>query len=356
MVRDRITAAAGVAAVALVLCLAYVWFSHAPAPAPAPAPLHCPEQAVVHRGAASQPAWSHETPSKSSSETVTPETDGQDATLRSRYEHLERLYLDTLRDTLTGVAFRTTERSVGFHTGALDYTKHLQPFNLEARNGGLDWPFIALTMVGTKRLTNVEWAIRHAVASGAQGDFVECGVWRGGSSVFARAVLNVIGERNRLVWLVDSFAGLPKARTGNDVDHWSELSYVSVDYDTVRANLAAFGMLDENTVRFVKGFFVDSLPTAPIDRIAVLRMDGDMYESTMDELFNLYNKVSVGGVIIIDDYAIDVCRRAIQDFFSWHGMTEKIVQIDTVGAYWIKERDVTIQMARYASLKTSTRT
>ncbi len=80
-----------------------------------------------------------------------------------------------------------------------------------------------------------------------------------------------------------------------------------------------------------------------------------MYESTMDQLFNLYAKISVGGVIIVDDYNIDVCVRAIHDFRKWHNITDEIRKIpdDYSGIYWIKKRMVQVQMDRYKPLLVS---
>jgi hypothetical protein len=123
----------------------------------------------------------------------------------------------------------------------------------------------------------------------------------------------------------------------------------------VQTNFRAFFLLDDQ-VHFCKGYFVDALPRCNVSQIAVLRMDGDMYESTMDQLFNLYTKVPVGGVIIIDDYAIPVCSKAIHDFRNWHGITEEIQSIpgDRFGRYWIKKKMVEVQMDRYKPLLVST--
>jgi O-methyltransferase len=118
---------------------------------------------------------------------------------------------------------------------------------------------------------------------------------------------------------------------------WHLVDSLAVSLDTVKSNFAKFGMLDDH-VRFLKGWFKDTLATAPIKEIAMLRLDGDMYESTMDALNPLYSKVSAGGFIIVDDYGLpeDCCRRAIHDFRDTHGVTEPIIDIDGWGAYWQK--------------------
>lgn len=125
--------------------------------------------------------------------------------------------------------------------------------------------------------------------------------------------------------------------------------------EEVQTNFHSFGLLDDH-VHFCKGYFVDSLPRCNISKIAVLRMDGDMYESTLDQLFNLYGKVQVGGVIIVDDYNIEACVRALNDFRNWHGITESIQRIpgDRSGSYWIKKKSVELKMDRYKLFIVST--
>ena len=93
----------------------------------------------------------------------------------------------------------------------------------------------------------------------------------------------------------------------------------------------------DDQVCFLKGWFKDTLPTAPIEKLAILRLDGDMYESTMDGLRSLYHKLSPGGFLIVDDYgAVDACREAVCDFRNEHGIDDEIVKIDWGGVYWQK--------------------
>ncbi|CAF1019918.1 unnamed protein product [Rotaria sordida] len=262
---------------------------------------------------------------------------------------LVRAYLDVVRDTVCGLALRTREHTFG-------YDNQIHPMDINQRIKGLDWPLIGVTMIGQKRLINIEWALRFVIANEVSGDFIECGVWRGGSSIFARAVLKALNNKDKHVWLADSFQGLPKARTKNDNDNWSKMEYLKVSLEEVQENFRSFNLLD-NHVHFCKGYFVDSLPRCNISQIAVLRMDGDMYESTMDQLFNLYSKLQLGGVIIIDDYAIPECKRAIHDFRSWHNITDKIQLIpgDQIGRYWIKGQNIEVQRNRYIPLISSTK-
>jgi len=210
------------------------------------------------------------------------------------------------------------------------------------REFGLDWPEHAETMAGLRRLDNVRTLVEDVLERGVPGDLIETGVWRGGTTIFMRALLAAHDDPDRVVWVADSFQGLPKpdaatypADEGLDYTGHAQLS---VGAQHVRANFARYGLLDER-VRLLQGWFKDTLPDAPIDRLAVMRLDGDLYESTMDALEPLYPKLSVGGYCIIDDYgALDACRRAVDDYRAAHGITEPIVPIDWTGAYWKRER------------------
>src|SRR5262249_48778679 len=140
---------------------------------------------------------------------------------------------------------------------------------------------------------------------GVPGDFIETGVWRGGACIFARAVLRAYGDPERKVWVADSFEGLPKPDAAKyPADRGSRLyrqAHLAVSLEEVTANFARYNMLDDRVV-FLRGWFRDTLPTAPIEKLAVLRLDGDLYESTMEALSHLYDRVSVGGYVIVDDY------------------------------------------------------
>ncbi|HXP61270.1 MAG TPA: TylF/MycF family methyltransferase, partial [Dongiaceae bacterium] len=209
------------------------------------------------------------------------------------------------------------------------------------RQGGA-WPRMAHTMIGLKRLNNLQFSVEDVIARGVPGDLIETGVWRGGACIFMRAILKAHGVLDRTVWVADSFEGLPRpsadkypADAGLRM-HTAKALAVSVE--EVKANFKEYGLLDEQ-VRFLKGWFRDSLPTAPIKHLAVLRLDGDMYESTMDALVNLYPRLSTGGYLIVDDYgAVPGCRQAVEDFRLEHGITEPLREIDWTGSYWQRTR------------------
>jgi hypothetical protein len=204
---------------------------------------------------------------------------------------------------------------------------------------GDDWPLLGYTMIGEKRLDNIFQCIQDVEMDQVPGDFMECGVWRGGASIFAKGVFRALGVRRRRVWLADSFEGMPRLVEESDkvdADH-SLFNELSVSLEHVRENFQRFGLLDED-VLFIKGWFSDTLPTAPIDHLAVLRLDADHYTSTMDALNALYDKVSPGGYIIVDDYKTFVgCRNAITEFRSRHGVKEVIKDIDSQGVYWRRD-------------------
>ena len=209
------------------------------------------------------------------------------------------------------------------------------------REQGLDWPATAETMIGLQRLDNLQRCVETVLADAVPGDLIETGVWRGGASIFMRAVLAAHQVTDRTVWVADSFRGLPEPDVVRyPVDAGSRLSTdaeLAISADEVRANFAKYRMLDDQ-VRFLEGWFADTLPDAPIDRLAVVRLDGDMYGSTWDAVTVLYPKLSPGGYLIVDDYhTVEGCRRAISDYRDREGITERIEEIDGSAVYWRKQ-------------------
>lgn len=209
----------------------------------------------------------------------------------------------------------------------------------EARQGGEIWPGYADTMIGMKRLGNVEHCVRSVLADDIPGDLIETGVWRGGSCIFMRGLLESLGDETRKVFVADSFEGLPPPEPekypldAGDTLH--QYDVLAVSEGEVRHNFARYGLLDDRVV-FIKGFFADTLKDAPIDRLSILRLDGDMYSSTMDVLDALYDKLSPGGYCIVDDYGLSTCERAITDFRAARNITDEMVTIDRFGTYWRK--------------------
>ena len=113
---------------------------------------------------------------------------------------------------------------------------------------------------------------------------------------------------------------------------------LAVSIEQVQENFEQYDLLDDQ-VRFLPGWFSDTLPSAPIDTFAVLRLDGDMYSSTMDALEALYDRLAPGGFVIVDDYgAVPACAEAVHDFRARRGIAEPIEQIDWAGSFWRKDR------------------
>ena len=210
------------------------------------------------------------------------------------------------------------------------------------REQGHDWPSEADTMIGLKRLDNLHECIINVLRDGVPGDLIETGVWRGGATIFMRGALKAYGETSRTVWVADSFQGVARpnaeqypADYGDTLWTYSELA---VSLETVKANFTKYGLLDDQ-VKFLPGWFRDTLPGAPIHRLAVMRLDGDLYESTMDSLSLLYPKLAVGGYTIIDDYgSMPPCRRAVDEFRLAHGISEELQAVDFDAVYWRRTR------------------
>lgn len=247
----------------------------------------------------------------------------------SHVERLAELYLDLMERVLLGVIHE--DPPIDPWSGGI--------FDPALRAKGRDWPAKAHTMIGFERLRNVRELMSHALGDRVPGDFVETGAWRGGACIYMRAVLKVFGIVDRRIWVADSFAGLPMpdaqrypAQDLGDLHH--TFKELAVSLETVQDNFRKYDLLDDQ-VRFLKGWFKDTLPDAPIDRIAMLRLDGDMYASTMDALQALAHKVSPGGFIVVDDFgAVEGCRQAVADYRRDKGIRAPIHDIDGIGAYW----------------------
>lgn len=258
-----------------------------------------------------------------------------------------RLYLDLLKrcvtnsiydddlDTMRG-AFRKDSQ-----TGKLVSTEPAAADPRRKYLGGI-WPTRAHTMIGIPRLENLQECVETVVREEIPGDLIETGVWRGGASIFMRGVLKAYGVANRKVWVADSFEGLPPTdasdHAGDSALALDRFADLAVPLEVVRENFARYGLLDEQVV-FLEGWFRESLPNAPIERLAVMRLDGDLYESTMDALSALYPKLSEGGFLILDDYnAVAGCNDATHEYRDAMGIEDPLTPIKGGGAFWRKGR------------------
>lgn len=207
----------------------------------------------------------------------------------------------------------------------------------EERAQGRDRPVYAQTMIGLERLGNLRRCVESVVREQVPGDLIEAGAWRGGAGIMMRGVLAAYEDTARRVWVADSFEGLPRPDPerfpldAQDVNYTAE--ELAVSLEEVEANFERYGLLDDR-VRFVEGWFRDTLPGLSGETWSVVRLDGDLYESTIDGLRHLYPQLSVGGYLIVDDFGFDNCRTAVEDYRREHGIREKIERIDWVGAFW----------------------
>lgn len=217
------------------------------------------------------------------------------------------------------------------------------------------WPQRAHTMIGLKRLDNLQFCVEDILQNNISGDFIETGVWRGGASIFMRLLLKEYKIKDRAIYVADSFEGLPKPDPIYPVDekdtHYKE-DFLKIPIEEVQGNFAKYGVLD-GQVKFLKGWFKDTTKNPPFEKLAILRLDGDMYGSTWEVLENLYDKLSLGGYVIIDDYALAGCRSAVDDYRSKNNIQEPIRTIDWSGIFWkkgekpIKINDVLERVGKY---------
>lgn len=271
------------------------------------------------------------------------------------------LYLDLLKRTLTGAVTEDNDsilggvrtqgspsrkkafadlvgRTVGRFGFEVAYKK---PYDPSLRAVGRDWPARADSMIGLKRMDNIQHCVSTVVTEDIPGDLIETGVWRGGATIFMRGVLKAYDDTSRTVWVADSFQGLPPpdaVRYPADAgDRLHKQTGLAVGVDIVRHNFERYDLLDDQ-VKFLVGWFKDTLPTAPVEKLAVMRLDGDMYESTKQAIDALYPKLSPGGFCIVDDYGSHAsqCGQAIDEYRAEHGITDEIIDIDGFGAYWRK--------------------
>lgn len=249
--------------------------------------------------------------------------------LEAHLASLRASYLDVVRDSLIG---RLNEDP------PLPASK-VDRYYDNVREEGLDWPSTAPSMIGARRMENVRSECERVIRAGVPGDFMETGVWRGGACIMMRAVLRAYQIPDRRVLAADTFAGFPRPSEGASPDATFELhdfQEFAVSLEQVKAAFARYGLLDAQVV-FLEGLFKTTLPTAPVEKLAVLRLDGDMYESTRDGLTNLYHKLSPGGTLIADDYYLfEAQRMAVDEYRAAHGIVDTIIRIDQFGGYWIK--------------------
>lgn len=166
-----------------------------------------------------------------------------------------------------------------------------------------------------------EMPLRHFdKISDVEGDIVECGVWRGGYSIF---LSHLFQDKN--IWVCDSFEGfqpLDNAKYSYDNErHTPKFSHgacgpLGISLDEVKSNFKAYGLENDPRIKYLKGFVKDTLPTSGIEKIALLRVDVDAYSATLEVLDELYSKVQPGGYIVFDDACLVESLEAIKFFLN----------------------------------------
>lgn len=244
------------------------------------------------------------------------------------------LYLSLLKRVLTDTVFAS-----GPNTETESAAGYIQSFIKHCIHGN------AITMLPEVRLDNLQTCIEDVISNNIPGDVIEAGVWRGGTVIFMKAVLKARNAEHKRVWVADSFRGLPKpdpashpveAKAHESVVMRDVYRHFAVSVEEVAANFRRFGLLDDG-VEFLEGWFKDTLPTAPITGLSVIRLDADYYESTMDCLTNLYHKLSPGGYIIIDDYGQEewtYCRQAVDEFRGANHINDPMIRVDSTCYFW----------------------
>jgi cephalosporin hydroxylase len=186
------------------------------------------------------------------------------------------------------------------------------------------------TEVGRTRLEALEKCLDRVRAKGVEGHLVDCGTGRGGAAIFMRGYLDAYELTDRDVWVADSFRASKDAAAG--------LLNLSADLNIVRDGFQSFDVLDER-VHFLQGLYGETLPGAPIDQVALLRIGGGVGGSSRDVLDALYGKVVPGGLVVIDGYAEEACQRAVDEFRTVNGLEQAVERLDWTGICWQKGTD-----------------
>ena len=271
----------------------------------------------------------------------------------------ETLYLDLLNSLLINAPYLDDEERIYYLRRCIDgqerfdyhvlhdITRHFPRVHREferSRHIG-QFPFRKIhnsgfnhSMIGRVRMDHLHRCMDAIRTESLPGDLMECGVWRGGACIFLQGYLRVFGMLDRDLFVADSFEGLPSPREKDRLNlSRQRFPELAVRQEDVEENFRRYGLLDPNVV-FLPGWFEESLPVAPVNELALLRLDGDLYSSTMDALIHLYDRVVPGGFVIVDDYRnIRECREAVNDFFRSRGERRpQVEKIDWTAVYWRK--------------------
>jgi O-methyltransferase len=235
---------------------------------------------------------------------------------------LRSIFIDLLMEVIIGTIYKDPDENIN-----------------KIRIEGSGTSNNSYSLIGQKRLKNLRELIEVVIKAGIPGDFIETGVWRGGACILMRGILAAYGIADRFVYLADSFKGVPEPNIDKFPadEHLKGLHKAfEVPIEQVKANFEAFGLLDSQVI-FVEGWFKDTLSSLSESRFALIRLDGDLYESTVQALDALYPLLSPGGFVIVDDYgAFEPCRRAVGEYREKHSITAPLQKVDWTGVWWRK--------------------
>ena len=206
------------------------------------------------------------------------------------------------------------------------------------------------TMTSVERMYAVYEAARYVTRAGIPGDYVECGVWRGGSSMMAALAFDAAGDPARAMWLFDTFEGMsepterdrafdaddPVGKEWDRIKEEGSIVLARASLDDVRQSVQEAGIAPDR-FDYVVGKVEDTLPARAPERIALLRLDTDWYESTRHELEHLWPRLSPGGVLIVDDYGHWAgAREAVDEYFGARADAPLLTRIDYTGRLAVK--------------------
>lgn len=247
-------------------------------------------------------------------------------------------------ETLLGPLLAHTGATVGERLDRLAPGRRFGPDLLKDILDAMHPELTPDTMCAPRLVDHVHWCVERVILERVPGDLIETGVWKGGMTVLMRGILKAYGITDRSVWVADSFEGLPCPDAEKNLDDaiWYQLvgplDHLRIPVEYAQSVFRKYGLLDAQ-VRFLKGWFAETLSAAPIEKLALMRLDGDWYESTRDALDALYPRLSPGGWVIIDDYGLPFdCRRAVDEYRAAHGITEPILQVNEQAVCWQKVR------------------
>lgn len=270
------------------------------------------------------------------------------------------LYIDLLKRTIRNELYRD-DNSPPSHNeverGRQTYAHLQKRYPTLVNNAGITEEFVifqqrrsatpqAHTLGDMSQVDNVERCVRDVFRNKIAGDFIEVGVFRGGMTILMAGMLRALGEKNRRVYVADSFSGWPKPEENHSVEDsvcyelFADAGSFASSIEEVRHNFGSYNLLDDHVV-FVPGWFDETLPKLDVEKFAIIRIDADWYESTQCALENLYPRLSLGGYLVIDDYGLPIgCREAVDEYRQNYQVRDDFQWVNDQTIFWQKTHSV----------------